>query len=99
MTDPVNHPAHYTDGFGGHEVIDIAEHLNFCRGSAIKYLARAGHKNGAAEIEDLRKAEWYIRREIKRIEALRRSEIKGEPGPQFVNYRTEWNPVESKGLE
>ena len=67
MSDPTN-PDYYKTGFGGHEVIDITEHLNFCRGSAVKYLARAGRKDPTKELEDLRKARWYVDREIKRLE-------------------------------
>lgn len=63
--DPVNHPAHYTS-FGA-EVIEITEHLNFNRGSAVKYLARAGLKDPATELQDLEKALWYVSREIARV--------------------------------
>jgi hypothetical protein len=66
MTDNINHPAHYTR-FKGIEVIQLTEQLNFCRGNAVKYIARAGAKDPQAEIEDLEKAIWYIRREINRI--------------------------------
>jgi hypothetical protein len=67
--DPVNHPPHYTDG--KIEVIDFIEdkNLNFHRGNAVKYIARAGKKDKSREIEDLQKAVWYIDREIKRLEA------------------------------
>ena len=67
--DPVNHPSHYTDG--KIEVIDFIEdkNLNFHRGNAVKYIARAGKKDKSREIEDLQKAAWYIDREIKRLEA------------------------------
>lgn len=65
--DIVNHPSHYTDG--KIEVIDFIEGkgLNFHRGNAVKYIARAGKKNPEKEIEDLKKARWYIEREIKRL--------------------------------
>lgn len=70
MTDNVNHPQHYAEGWSnGAEVIDITENLNFNRGNAVKYIARAGKKNPDAEVEDLRKAHWYLTRELKRIEA------------------------------
>jgi hypothetical protein len=66
--DPVNHPSHYSQGWSnGAEVIDIVEHLNFCRGNAVKYIARAGKKDQAKEIEDLEKAQWYLNREIERL--------------------------------
>lgn len=68
MTDNVNHPEHYTR-FKGVEVIDITEQLNFNRGNVVKYVTRAGAKAGSDEKEDLRKAEWYLQREIKRLGA------------------------------
>ena len=64
--DPVNHPPHYTSHASGVECIRITEHFNFCIGNAIKYLWRAGLKGEA--LEDLRKAAWYIEREINRLE-------------------------------
>ncbi|MBT2609867.1 DUF3310 domain-containing protein [Streptomyces sp. ISL-87] len=63
----VDHPSHYTWLPQGLEVIDLAECLNFSRGSAVKYLCRAGRKDGSTELEDLKKARWYIDREIQRI--------------------------------
>ena len=69
MTDNVEHPSHYTSNESGIECIQITEHMNFCRGNAIKYIWRAGEKND--EIEDLKKAKWYIEREIVRLEKER----------------------------
>lgn len=68
MSEKVNHPNHYNSG--KIEVIDYIEdqNLNFSRGNAIKYISRAGKKDPAAEIEDLKKAAWYINREIERLE-------------------------------
>ena len=65
MNDPVNHPKHYTTHPSGVECIEVTEHMNFCVGNAIKYLWRSGLKG--EQIEDLRKARWYIDREIARI--------------------------------
>ena len=65
MNDPVNHPKHYTEHPSGVECIEITEHMNFCVGNAIKYLWRSGLKG--EQVEDLRKARWYIDREIARI--------------------------------
>jgi hypothetical protein len=65
MEEKVNHPKHYTSHPSGIECIQVTEHMNFNIGNAVKYLWRADHKNG---LEDLRKAEWYIRREIERLE-------------------------------
>lgn len=65
MTDNVNHPQHYQHP-SGVECITIARHHDFCIGNAIKYLWRAGLKKEEGmsdkekEIEDLRKAVFYI---------------------------------------
>lgn len=65
MNDPVNHPKHYTAHPSGVECIEITEHFNFNKGNAIKYIWRSSDKG--KEVEDLRKARWYIDREIARI--------------------------------
>ena len=62
--DPVNHPKHYTAHPSGVECITVTEHMNFCLGNAMKYIWRAGEKGDA--LEDLRKARWYLDREIER---------------------------------
>lgn len=62
--DPVNHPSHYTQHPSGVECIQITEHMSFCLGNAVKYIWRADLKADA--IEDLKKAAWYINREIQR---------------------------------
>lgn len=64
--DRVNHPPHYTQHPSGVECVQITEHMNFCLGNAIKYIWRAGLK-GEDPIEDLKKARWYIDREIQRL--------------------------------
>ena len=65
MNDPVNHPKHYTSHPSGVECIEVTEHFNFNKGNAIKYIWRSSDKG--KEVEDLRKARWYIDREIARI--------------------------------
>jgi hypothetical protein len=65
MNDPVNNPAHYTNHPSGIECIQVTEHMNFNRGNAVKYIWRCGDK-GKPE-EDLRKAIWYLEREIARL--------------------------------
>ena len=70
MADVINHPQHYT--LGKIEVIDFIEDkgLNFNLGNVVKYVARAGHKKSSGKsvdakaLEDLKKARWYIEREI-----------------------------------
>lgn len=64
--DPVNHPNHYTNHPSGIECIQITEHMGFCLGNAMKYIWRADLKGNS--IEDLRKAAWYIEREIEKRE-------------------------------
>lgn len=67
MGDPINHPEHYTQHPSGVEAIRICEHFNFNLGNAIKYIWRAGLKTDL-KLEDLRKAKWYLEREISRLE-------------------------------
>ena len=66
MTDTVNHPAHYKSHPSGIECIQVTEHMNFNLGNAIKYIWRCDEKGH--RIEDLKKARWYLDREISRLE-------------------------------
>lgn len=70
----VNHPSHYN--MGKYEVIDVINdwNLNFQKGNAIKYIARAGHKDPSKEIEDLEKALFYINYEVNRLKSLKGKE-------------------------
>ena len=65
--DLVAHPPHYTAHPSGIECIQITEHMGFNLGNAVKYLWRCDLKQDA--IEDLKKARWYIEREIAKREA------------------------------
>lgn len=71
--DYVNHPPHYTSHPSGIECIQVTEHYNFCIGNAIKYLWRNGLKSEEGknpkdkQVEDLKKAVFYINREIERL--------------------------------
>lgn len=68
--DPlVNHPSHYNTHPSGVECADIAEHHNFNLGNVIKYVWRTDNKDG---LRDLRKAQWYLNREIARLESQAR---------------------------
>lgn len=71
MNDPVNYPKHYTDHPSGIECIQITEHMGFNLGNAIKYVWRADLKGDV--IEDLRKAVWYIEREIAKRNAAEKA--------------------------
>ena len=64
--DAVDHPPHYTSHPSGVECIQITEHMNFNLGNALKYIWRADLKHDDGGIEDLKKAEFYIKRELKR---------------------------------
>jgi len=63
-SDNVRHPKHYTSHPSGIECIQVTEHMGFNLGNAVKYVWRADLKGKA--IEDLKKAAWYIQREIEK---------------------------------
>ncbi len=69
MSNPstIDHPPHYT--FSPIEVIDVIEswRLGFHLGNVVKYVARSEHKG--QRLTDLKKAHWYLQREIERLEA------------------------------
>lgn len=67
MEDKINHPKHYTNHPSGIECIQITEHMSFNIGNAFKYLWRADEKG--APLDDLKKAKWYIEREIAKRES------------------------------
>ena len=77
-TDNVNHPAHYTwlKDLCGIEVIDITRHMNFNLGHVLKYILRLGHKEDnnftyyEKILSDLHKAEYYLKKEIIKIDKL-----------------------------
>ena len=70
MNDPVNSPKHYTSHESGLECIQVTEHFDFLIGNVIKYCWRSGLKENASKIEDLRKAEYYIKRAIAKEEKI-----------------------------
>ena len=90
MSDTVNHPAHYCSHPSGVEAIVICEHMTFNVGSAIKYCWRAGLKS-ADPVEDLKKAAWYIHRELERLERLEQ-QIRAKESP----WPLAWPTKESK---
>jgi hypothetical protein len=65
----------YNESPSGVECIDVVEHMTFNVGNAVKYCWRSGHKG--ALIEDLKKARWYLDREISRLEKAQRNEERG----------------------
>lgn len=69
--DMVNHPAHYGGADNPYEAIKVIDawQLGFALGNTVKYIARAAHKG--SELEDLKKARWYLDHEIERLEEVR----------------------------
>ena len=84
--DPVNHPSHYTDG--GIETIDFieAKRLPYHLGNAVKYISRAGKKDD--EIQDLKKAVWYINRYIELREKEKITLVDGDNHFEVVDENT-----------
>lgn len=68
--EKINHPQHY-GGDTTYEAIKVIEAwgLGFCLGNTVKYISRSGKKDPAATLEDLKKARWYLDREIAKSEA------------------------------
>jgi hypothetical protein len=68
VADAVNHPDHYGGADNPYEAIKVVEAwgLNFCLGNTVKYISRAGKKGDT--LEDLKKARWYLDREIANLE-------------------------------
>ena len=68
IMEHINHPAHYGGQDNPYEAIKVIEawDLGFSLGNAVKYIARAGKKNADTREEDLRKAIWYLERELGR---------------------------------
>lgn len=67
--DNVNHPAHYGGADNTYEAIKVIEawNLDFCLGNVVKYISRAGKKEGNSLIQDLEKAKWYLERQIQEL--------------------------------
>ena len=67
--DNINHPKHYNSHLSGVECIDVVEHMTFNLGNAVKYIWRADQKGNP--VEDVKKAAWYVKREIERLANLK----------------------------
>lgn len=68
--ETVNHPDHYGGADNPYEAIKVIEawSLGFNLGNTVKYISRAGKKDDSKTIEDLKKAAWYLAREIQNLE-------------------------------
>ena len=80
----VNHPTHYTRG--DIEVWDFIrdQGLNYFRGNAIKYICRAGYKSPATEIEDIKKAIYYLENELQHAQQVDEPKRPSRPIPLGV---------------
>jgi len=69
-TEMVNNPEHYGGAENIYEAIKVIENwkLDFHLGNTVKYISRAGKKNPEKELEDLKKAAWYLQRRIENLE-------------------------------
>lgn len=92
MSEPdlINHPPHYTHS--SIEPIDVIESwgLGFHLGNALKYIARAGHKDDL--VRDLQKARWYIERAIAAFEADEANQPGYKPHMPFTGLRSSCDP-------
>lgn len=72
MSEQVNNPEHYGGANNPYEAIKVIEawNLGFCLGNTLKYIARFGKKQNKENdlIQDLKKARWYLDREIQKLE-------------------------------
>lgn len=68
----INHPDHYGGAQNVYEVIKVCEawdlHKDAYLFNVVKYVARAGKKDTDKELQDLKKALWYLERKIKLLE-------------------------------
>lgn len=73
--EAVNHPAHYGGADNPYEAIKVIEAwgLGFCLGNTVKYISRAGKKGDY--LEDLKKAQWYLARQIDTLEKARKAGV------------------------
>lgn len=73
MSEQVNHPQHYGGEDNVYEAIKVIEawDLDFHLGNTVKYISRAGKKEVGKELQDLKKALWYLERKIQNLEGLK----------------------------
>lgn len=70
-SEKINHPPHYNQSHIEPIAVIDAWQLSFCLGNTVKYIARAPHKG--SQLEDLKKAQWYLNHEIQSLEKLEKS--------------------------
>lgn len=79
-------PQHYQlrNGF---QVIDLTETLDFCSGNVVKYVARAGNKDGESALDDLLKAKWYLERKIENARITEDTQVISPKNERLVPCR------------
>ena len=77
MSEQVNHPQHYGGENNPYEAIKVIEawDLDFHLGNTVKYISRAGKKGTDKELQDLKKALWYLERKIQNIKDASQTQI------------------------
>lgn len=68
--EQVNHPKHYGGQDNPYEAIKVIDawELGFSLGNTVKYISRAGKKESDKELQDLKKALWYLQHHIETLE-------------------------------
>jgi Protein of unknwon function (DUF3310) len=94
--DAVNHPRHYTSHPSGVECIEITRHMGFNTGNAMKYVWRADLKHADGGIEDLEKAEFYIKDEIAKRKA---EKAKKQSGSLIVDGKIDASTLNSNTVQ
>lgn len=86
MTDDIDHPPHYGGADNPYEAIKVIEawNLGFNLGNTVKYISRAGKKDDR-RLDDLKKARWYLDREISKISGS--AALAGATGAVGAPYR------------
>lgn len=92
LSDHIDHPVHYTQGI---ECIDyiLSHNMDYLEGNIVKYVTRYKLKHG---VDDLRKAEWYLKRLLKR-EALGPA-VTGTPDNYWPSLKECARALDAKGL-
>lgn len=98
MTERINHPPHYQT-VPGIECIEVVRHFNFNLGNVIKYVWRAGSKEGVSDTEDLKKAIWYLQDEVTRREVRQEPVSTHNPEPKWhlAPHWAQWWSIDKDG--
>lgn len=91
--DNVNHPDYYGGENNTYEAIKVIDAwgLGFCLGNVVKYISRAGKKEGNSMIQDLKKASFYLDHEINKLQGQEPIEV------QISTSEENANKTQSKG--